>query len=495
MKTRHLASICIAAAAGLVQLSATAAESTNQSLVQISASSAVSLRVVVDPRVELMSLIFRLAGNPEYNQSRVESYAADADKQFGRFRDDAVVKLAEGLRGSHGVSYDAVMSMAIHLTDAEHVTLRLPLDPWPDGLDQRWTAPDATNFLALARRFVKDSSFQEFVNQHDSLYQTAVARMQALMVKEAHLEWFDAFFGQRPQASFTVALALLSGGECYGPHFRAADGHEELYCVLGVWKTDAEGLPEFRHDALPIVVHEFCHSYANPLVERHLGELEPSGDTLFAQVAQKMRSQAYNNGSTLLKESLVRACVIRYQRRYDGEEAARRAIQVEKQNGFLWMQELSDLMGEYEAHRDRYPTLEAFSPRLVAFFDETAKDFPRKQAELASKRPKIVSMVPANGAQDVDPKLTAIEVVFDRPMKDKAWAFVGGGPHCPETGKDCHYDAQHKVWTVPVTLKPGWSYRFMLNSEKFVGFCSEQGVPLEPVTVTFTTAGEKAAGQ
>jgi len=315
------------------------------------------------------------------------------------------------------------------------------------------------------------------------------------MANEAHLEWFDTFFGQRPRASFTVALGLLNGGQCYGPHFRAADGHEELYCVLGVWRTDAQGLPEFTHDALPIVVHEFCHSYANPIVEHHLGELEPSGDTLFEQVAQKMRSQAYGNGQTLLKESLVRACVIRYQRRYDGDQAAQRAIQTEKQNGFLWMQELSDLLGQYETHRDQYPTLEDFSPRLAAFFDETAKDFPRKLADLASKRPHIVSMIPANGAQDVDPKLTAIEVVFDRPMKDKCWALVGGGPHCPEAGKGVHYDAQRKIWTAPVTLKPDWSYQFMLNSDKFVGFASADGVPLEPVRVTFKTAADKGTEQ
>jgi hypothetical protein len=495
MKSMRFLSIVIATAAVLAQSTVMAAESTNRATTQVAPDSAHALRVVVDPRVELLSLIFRLAGNPEYNQAKVESYADDAEMQFGKFRGHAVVNLARELRNTHGVSYDAVMSMAIHLTDAEHLTLKLPLQPWPDGLDQRWTAPDVSNFLAAAQQFVKDSSFQEFIEQHEPLYQTTVTRMQTLLDKEAHLEWFDAYFGKRPHASFTVALGLLNGGGCYGPHFRAADGREELYCVLAVWRTDQQGLPEFAHDALPIVVHEFCHSYANPLVERHLAKLQHSGDALFEPVAGQMRSLAYSNGGTLLKESLVRACVIRYLRQYEGEEAARRAILTEKRNGFLWMQEMSDLLGEYEAHRDQYPTLEDFSPRLVAFFAESAKNFPKMQADWASKRPKVVSMIPANGAQDVDPRLTAIQVVFDRPMADKSWALVGGGSHCPETGKTCHYDAQHKIWTAPVTLKPDWSYEFKLNSEHYVGFASEEGVPLEPVSVTFKTAGQKETGQ
>jgi hypothetical protein len=250
-------------------------------------------------------------------------------------------------------------------------------------------------------------------------------------------------------------------------------------------------LPEFTRDALGTVVHEFCHSYANPLIERHLAELEASGDALFEPVAGRMRSQAYASGQTLLKESLVRVCVIRYLRQYEGEEAARSAIQAEKKHGFLWMQEMSDLLGEYETHREQYPTLEDFSPRLAAFFAEAAK----KQADLADNRPKVVSMIPANGAQDVDPGLTAIQVVFDRPMADKSWSLVGGGPHCPKTGKGAHFDAQRKIWTIPVELKPDWSYEFMLNSETYDAFRSEEGVPLEPVSVTFKTAGQKGTGQ
>jgi hypothetical protein len=472
-----------------------AAESTNRPTGQAPPGSARSLRVVVDPRVELLSLIFRLAGNREYNMARVESYAADAEKQFGKFRSHAVVTLAQELRGTHGVSYDAVMSMAVHLTDAEHLKLKLPLQPWPEGLDQRWTARDVSNFLAAAGQFVTASSFQEFIEQHRPLYQTTVARMQTLMEKEAHLEWFDAYFGPRSQAGFTVALGLLNGGGCYGPHFRAADGREELYCVLGVWQTDKQGLPEFTPDALGTVVHEFCHSYANPLVGRHQAELRASGDILFEHVAERMRSQAYGSGYTLLCESLVRACTVRYVRQYEGEDAAKRAIQAEKRNGFLWMQEMSDLLGEYEAHREQFPTLEDFSPRLIAFFAEAAKKIPKTQVDLAGKRPKVVSMIPANGAQDVDPGLTAIQVVFDRPMADKSWSLVGGGPHCPKTGKGAHFDAQRKIWTVPVELKPDWSYEFMLNSETYDSFRSEEGVPLEPVSVTFKTAGQKGTGQ
>jgi hypothetical protein len=500
MKLMQLLTVVILAAAGLGQSTVLAAESTKRATGQAPPGSAHSLRVVVDPRVELMSLIFRLAGNREYNMARVKSYAEDADKQFGTFRDHAVVKLARELHRTRGVSYDAVMSMAVHLTDAEHLKLKVPLQPWPEGLDKRWTAPEVSNFLAAAQQFVKDSSFSGFVEQHRRLYQTAVERMQTLMDQKAHLEWFDAYFGQRPQAGFTIALGLLNGGGCYGPHFRAADGHEELYCILGVWQTDTQGLPDFTTDTLGTVVHEFCHSYANPIIARHQAELNASGEALFALVAAQMRAQAYASAHTMLCESLVRASTVRYLRQYQGEEAAQVAIQAEQRKGFRWMQGMSDLLEDYETHRKQYPTLEDFSPRLVAFFAGLAKNLAKAQpiptqADLDGKRPQVVSMIPANGAQDVDPSLTAIQVVFDRPMTDQAWSMVGGGPHYPKTGKGAQYDTQRKIWTVPVELKPDWTYEFMLNSETYDAFRSENGVPLEPVSVTFRTGSRKGTGQ
>jgi hypothetical protein len=247
---------------------------------------------------------------------------------------------------------------------------------------------------------------------------------------------------------------------------------------------------------LSTIVHEFAHSYANQIIDRHESELQSAGEKLFGQVSGKMQSQAYGNGQTMLRESLVRVCEVRYAFRYDGAEAGRRAIAYNKGRGFLWMEELSNLLVDYEAHRDQFPTLEAFAPRLVTFFDEYSRDFAQKQEAIASQRPKVIRMTPANGATGVDPNLESIQVVFDRPMKDQSWSLVGGGPHCPESTGKPSYDSARTTWTIPVRLKPEWSYEFMLNSDSYDAFRSAEGVPLEPVTVRFETGklAEKSTG-
>jgi hypothetical protein len=476
-----LARMTLAAAIGLVAVaSSLAAEKQPQQT---------SAQVKVDPRVELISVIFRLAGNGEYNQGRVESYVKDVDSHFAAFRNHAVVEMARRLRETRGVSYDAPMTLAVYLTNVEKLETKVPLEPWPEGLDRRWTKENIEEFLKAARQFARDTSFNDFFEKHRPLYKVAESRMQAILEKEAHLEWFEAFFGQRPVASFSVLLGMLNGGSCYGPHCRKADGKEELYCVLGVWQTDAEGKPEFGSSMIPTIVHEFCHSYANGFVYRHKAELRAAGQKLYAPVASAMKAQAYGSSETLLCESMVRACGVRYTLKYAGEEAARKQIEYEVGCQFLWVGELSKVLGEYEAHRDKYPTLDDYAQPLVKFFAQYADKFAKEQKSVAALRPKIVSVVPADGDENVDPNLKAIKVVFDRPMKAGSWALVGGGPNFPELPGKCSYDSKCTTWTCPIKLKPDWNYTFMLNARpKFMGFQSRKGVPLEPVTVSFKTA-------
>src|SRR5262249_45486717 len=152
--------------------------------------------------------------------------------------------------------------------------------------------------------------------------------------------------------------------------------------------------------------------------------------------------QAYGDASTMLRESLVRVCVVRYLKHFDGPTAEQAALQKEKGRGFLWISELSDALAEYETRRDQYPNLETFAPRLIASFKDYAATFEQKQAAIKANQPKVVSIKPANGAQDIEAGATKIEVVFDRPMRDKSWSLVGGGPHFPETAGQPSYDAR-----------------------------------------------------
>lgn len=446
-----------------------------------------AIQATVDPRVELMSIIFRLAGHPEYNQPNSASdYADDVEDQFGKFRDHPVVQTARRLRGTRGVSYDAVMSMAMHIEDTDSLKERIPFDQKPPRLDDRWRADEAREFLQQARDFVKEAKFNEFFKQHQKLYAAAGERMTAQLAKRDYIGWFDSYFGARPKAKFQVVIGMLNGGSCYGSGIRFPDGSEEIIPIIGAWKFDDEGVPAFDDSFTSTIVHEFCHSYTNAIVDKYADELEPAGQRIFSHCAAAMKQQAYGNWKTMMYESLVRVSVVRYLSDADGPVTARREIREQHDRGFEWIGDLSKLLGEYESNRGKYKTFDDFMPRVVEFFNAYADKYEGQ----AAKAPKVVSMTPANGAEDVDPGLTEITIVFDRPMQDGAWSVVGGGPHFPEITGKVHYDKECKVLTLPVKLKPNWSYQFWLNRGKYNSFQSKDGVKLESVAVTFETRPE-----
>jgi hypothetical protein len=106
--------------------------------------------------------------------------------------------------------------------------------------------------------------------------------------------------------------------------------------------------------------------------------------------------------------------------------------------------------------------------------------------------PRVVRMVPENGATDVDPGLKEIVITFSEPMRDRSWSVCGGGPDFPRI-EGIRYTKDCTVLVISVKLSPGWTYRYWLNSGRFTNFRSRRGVPLAPVAVTFTTKGEKPA--
>lgn len=334
-----------------------------------SKTNAIPLEVGVDARVELICIIFRLAGNPEYQRGKVNSYIKDIEQHFEPVREHAVIKLVRQLRATRGVGFDAPMSLAIHLKDLESLAERLPWDPRPPNLDNRWQPAETKKFLAEARKFAHEAKFAEFVAAHKELYAETNRRARQLLEREGRLDWFGRFFGARPGAQFRMVPALVNGGSNYGPQIKTDTG-EELYCILGVWHTDTKGLPVFDREVLDTVAHEFCHSYVNPHVYARTKELAAAGQRLFEPVRERMQRMAYGNWQTMLHESIVRASVVRYLDATQGRAAAARQVLQEQNRGFAWTLELAQLLEKYEAQRDQYPDFAAFMPRIVEFFNQ-----------------------------------------------------------------------------------------------------------------------------
>jgi hypothetical protein len=180
----------------------------------------------------------------------------------------------------------------------------------------------------------------------------------------------------------------------------------------------------------------------------------------------------------------VRASTARYIFAHDGDAAGRADIASELDRSFLWTGELSDLLATYEADREHYPTLESFMPKVLAYFEKLPTHVPELVKDFDAKRPKLVSMTPANGAQDVDPGTTKIVMKFDHPLRDRYSFCYTNRTLFPRLGK-MGYDDAMTTFNVEVQFEPNRDYEFRLNCNG--GFATQDGIPVKPETVKWHT--------
>jgi hypothetical protein len=337
-------------------------------------------RIGVDPRVELLSIVFRMAGNGEYTQGRVPTYLDAIDRHFGPYRDHKAVQIARELAKTDWVGFNAPMNLAVHLKDVESLSERVPFDRADSGLDVNWHGVKARGFVDALRSFVRDTRFNEFLKSQQALYDVTDSRLRKFVETNLDLPWYTRFFGARAPVRFIVVPGLINGGPSYGASVVAEDGVQEIYAIPGVVEVDAQGFPLFSGDFMDTLVHEFVHSYSNPLVDKYYAQLARAGDQLNDPLRDAMKRQGYGDGKTLVYESMVRAATIRYIFEHAGPEAARRAEESEKAKSFLWIGELCDLLATYEKNRDTYPTLDSFMPEVVRFFNDEARRRSEKSA-------------------------------------------------------------------------------------------------------------------
>jgi len=93
------------------------------------------ITIEVDPRVELIAIVFRLAGNPEFNDGTLRPYVKAIEQHFGDFDNHPAVKMAAELRYKRSMSCDGPMSLAVHID--RDFRLRETPGGWPSTLDSR----------------------------------------------------------------------------------------------------------------------------------------------------------------------------------------------------------------------------------------------------------------------------------------------------------------------------------------------------------------------
>lgn len=129
----------------------------------------------------------------------------------------------------------------------------------------------------------------------------------------------------------------------------------------------------------------------------------------------------------------------------------------------------------------------------LAFFAVLALA-PAKAAASNASAPVVVKTVPENGATDLPPGITEIQITFNKKMQTDAFTFCPVDDTVPFDksiiASKPYFDKEQKTFVIKLNLKPGTKYAFWINSPKFNKFKDTKGNRAAPSQLTFETKAE-----
>jgi len=274
---------------------------------------------MVDERFELASVIFRFAGYIEYNDLELD-YQKEVVETFSKFANHEAVEYAKNLN----FSYNKVFKFAVHIEkkDGRFVFI----DDIDSLFDGNWDKENTEKFLELLNKFYIDTGYEKFFRSHIDLFRKSTERFVEEVYGRIDLNWF----GKYVDPSNLRCIYSLSSGN-YG----ATVNDKIVYCLVYLGGG--------------AVVHEYCHSFANPLAEKWYNENTEFKKWVDESVnAEKM--PYYNNSTAMKNEYVTRAYQILYEVQHgaDLKEWLARERDFQFKNSFKYIEKVYNMILKLE---------------------------------------------------------------------------------------------------------------------------------------------------
>lgn len=337
------------------------------------------IHVCIDARIELLSIVLKLSGYDSLHPGRISEtpspYLYDVETYFGKYAGHETIRYFQDINET--ISGDLPVSIVLYLSEPPDLELQAPFD---EIINARVKDGGALNqYVEALRNFAGHTHFSDFFVAHKPYYDALLAGPEKSIEESGVVNLLEGYFGARQPAYFVIFAPLLKS-VAFGPRVHRGNGDLNTYCVFPSVGVENDLITFKEGKALQNrILHEFGHSFVNPLVDRHWGEL--------ARYALLMRNIVYNTRASYgtewkvsVYEHVVRAVTTRLTHREYGEEAGRKEMLAHEEQGFIYVKALCNKLVEYERNRDTYPSFADFFPEIINLFQELSEKIVDRQS-------------------------------------------------------------------------------------------------------------------
>ncbi len=324
------------------------------------------LLVGVDERIELLTTVQLLSGYKWLTQADL-TYKKEILTAFDKYKDHEAVAYYRAI-SPRFYGYEPLLLLCHYELPEFKQTAAFTVQDFKElRLDKLGDTLQV--FISLLKDFHVSSGFHKFFIAHKPYYDSIAIPIRQEAEKYGYVDTIEAHFGTR-NVGYHAILSPLQMDAGFGPMVVTKEGNV-LYAITG--PAYNSGLfPIFDKDALfkELVIHEFCHSFCNTLIDSFYDELEKDS-SLLKPILKSQREQGYGEWKTCLYEHLTRANEIVLNGKLYGEAIAEEIYKKQvEEDEWIYLVGLLPLIREYSARREQYANQYALMPKVVAYFHE-----------------------------------------------------------------------------------------------------------------------------
>lgn len=331
------------------------------------------LKIYTDERIELLNVIQYLSDYPVLNKSENLKYKNDIKNYFKDFKNHEAVILNKKVYNSF-LGFDNAVIYMMHY-DLPNFNLNSEFDEHELGNLKALQSRDSLHLIRNEfKDFYEKSNFHIFFKNHSAFYKKInkstseeLSRLNIISILEKH-------YGVENN-SYSIILAPLLHDGGYGVTLENAN-KKNLYAIIGPIYDKTNPIPVFDTQNIlsEYVVHEFSHSFCNPMIDQYFAKLKES-ECLLKPIESKIKSQGYKGWKTCLYEHLVRANEIVLNEIVFGKAKSDKLYNEMINDGWIYLAGIVPIIkDEYLKNRKIYKTEIDIMPLIIKYLETENKN-------------------------------------------------------------------------------------------------------------------------
>ena len=333
------------------------------------------LKIYTDERIELLNVIQYLSDYPILNKSENLEYKKEIEVYFKDFKNHNAILLNKKVYRSF-LGFDRAVNYILHY-DLPDFKLNSEFNN--DELENL-NALESKDTLNLIRDEFKDfyekSNFKKFFKNHSKFYKKVNKPTITELNKQNVISILEKHYGINNN-SYSIILASLLHNGGYEVDIEK-ENKKNLYAIVGPNYDSINKLPVFDTQNIlsEYVIHEFSHSFCNPLIDRNYDKLINS-ECLLIPIESKIKSQGYKGWKTCLYEHLVRANEIVLNEIVFGKQKSDKLYNEMINDGWIYLEGIIPIIkNEYLKNRNEYKTQDDIMPLIIKYLETEKKNCP-----------------------------------------------------------------------------------------------------------------------